>query len=104
MRYAVIKTGGKQYVVEEGQVLSVEVLDVEEGKELQFDEVLLTVDNEDVTVGTPLVEGAVVSAKLVEHGKGKKVRGLKYKRGGHRTKFGHRQPYSEIQITQINHG
>ena len=104
MKYAVIKTGGKQYIVEEGQVLVVEKLAAKEGEELNFNDVLLMVDNENVAVGTPLVEGAVVGSRVLEHGQGKKVQGLKYERGGHRTKFGHRQPYTKVEITGINYG
>lgn len=104
MKYAIIKTGGKQYLVEEGQQLDIEKLEGEENERVEFSDVLLMVEDEAVAVGTPLVEGASVTAELITHGKGKKVQGLKYKRGGHRTKFGHRQSCSRIEITKINHG
>lgn len=102
MLYAIIRIGGKQYLAEEGRVLKVERLDVQEGKELSLDKVLLVVDDDSMALGQPLINGAVVKAKVLEHGKGQKVRGLKYKRGGKRTKFGHRQQYSSIQVESIS--
>ena len=99
---AIIKTGGKQYIVEPGKKLKVEKIKADEGKEIVFDEVLLTVKGEDVKVGTPLVEGAQVKAKVLSHGKGDKVITLKYKaKKRERTKRGHRQPYTEIEIMKV---
>ena len=99
---AIIKTGGKQYIVEPGKKFKVEKIKVDEGKEIVFDEVLLTVKGEDVKVGTPLVKGAKVKAKVLSHGKGDKVIILKYKaKKRERTKKGHRQPYTEIEIMKV---
>lgn len=99
---AIIKAGGKQYIVEAGKKLKIEKVKTEEGKEMVFDEVLLTVNGEDVKVGTPLVEGAKVKAKVLSHGKDDKVIIFKYKpKKRQRTKKGHRQPYTEIEITKI---
>lgn len=104
MLYAVVRTGGKQYIVEERQVLTVEMLDAKKEEELSFDEVLLMVDDGKMSLGRPLVNGAAVKVKVLEHGKGNKVRGLKYKRGGKRIKFGHRQPYSKVEVVAIDRG
>ena len=101
--FAVIQTGGKQYQVSEGQILSVEMLLVDEGKTVDFD-VLLVADEEgkDVKVGTPTVAGAKVTAKVVEHGRDKKVSVIKYKRKTrYRRNVGHRQPFTKIQIEKI---
>ncbi len=99
---AIIKTGGKQYLVAPGKKIRIEKVKVEEGKEIIFDEVLLTVKEEEVKVGTPLIEGAKVKAKVLSHGKGDKVIVFKYKpKKRERTKKGHRQPYSEIEIMKV---
>lgn len=98
--FAVIKTGGKQYKVAEGDVLRVEKLESKDGK-VVFDEVLLVVNGE-VKVGQPVVSGAKVSAKIVEEGKGDKKMVFKYKsKTRQHKKKGHRQPYSKIEITKI---
>ena len=90
--YAIIKTGGKQYKVAEGDTVFVEKLDVEEGNEVTFDEVILVADGKDVKVGTPVVEGA----------KEKKVVTFKYKPKKHsHTKYGHRQPYTKVTVEKI---
>ena len=100
--YAVIKTGGKQYVVREGDVLRVEKLDAEEGANITFDEVLAVGHDDGLKVGTPVVEGAKVEAKVLKHGKGKKIIVFKYKpKKNYRKKQGHRQPYTEVQISKI---
>lgn len=99
--YAIIRTGGKQYKVAEGDVLYVEKLDCEVGAAVTFD-VLMLCDGEDVKVGTPVVDGAVVNAEVVEHGKGKKVIVFKYKpKKNYRKKQGHRQPYTKVKITSV---
>jgi len=99
--YAIILTGGKQYKVAVGDEVSVEKLNAAEGDEVSFDVLLLEQDGE-VTVGTPTVAGVVASAKVVEHGKGKKVIVFKYKpKKNIRTKNGHRQPYTKVAITAI---
>ncbi|MGI5850894.1 MAG: 50S ribosomal protein L21 [Clostridiales bacterium] len=100
--YAIIKTGGKQYLVHEGDVIRVEKLDVEEGSEVSFDEVLAINDDESLRVGTPFVEGSKVEAKVIKHGKGKKITVFKYKpKKNYRKKQGHRQPFTQVQISKI---
>ena len=99
--FAVIKTGGKQYKVAEGDVLSVEKLEHESDK-VVLEEVLLIVNGE-VKVGTPRVSGAKVEAKIIEDGKGKKKMVFRYKsKTRQHKKKGHRQPYTKIQITKIS--
>ena len=98
MKYAVVKTGGKQYVVEPGDTLEIEKIDGEEGGKVVFDEVLLKVDDQKVKIGKPLLGSAKVEGEIVGQIKAKKVRGLKYKRGGHRTRFGHRQRMTKVKI------
>lgn len=101
--YAIIETGGKQYRVQEGDVLFIEKLDVEEGNTVTFDKVLAVSKEDKVDFGTPLVKGASVNAKVLSHGKSKKIIVFKYKpKKGYRRKQGHRQPYSKIQIEKIN--
>lgn len=100
--FAIIKTGGKQYVVRKGDVLDVEKLTDEEGKKLVFEDVLLVDDGKTTKVGEPLVEGAKVEAKLVEHGRGRKLHVIRYRaKSRHFRKYGHRQPYSKVEITSI---
>ncbi len=100
--YAVVATGGKQYKVQEGEVLRVEKLAGEVGSEIAFDEVLMTSDGENVKIGQPLVEGAQVKGHIVEQGKSKKIIVFKYKRRKrYRRKQGHRQPYTAIKIDSI---
>ena len=100
--YAVIKTGGKQYRVYEGDILRVEKLNADEGSSVEFDDVLMISKDEGVLVGAPNVDGAKVEAKVLNHGKAKKVIVFKYKaKKNYRKKQGHRQPYTEVQITKI---
>ena len=100
--YAVLVTGGKQYRVMKGEVLRVEKLDVEAGSDVKFDDVLLLGDGEKVTVGTPKVAGASVSATVKAHGRLDKVRIVKFRRRKHhRKQMGHRQYFTEIEITGI---
>ncbi len=100
--YAVIKSGGKQYKVEKGDKLKVEKIDAEAGKDIKIDDVLMLVDGENVTVGTPLVKGAKVSATVESHGRGPKIKIVKFRRRKHhRKQMGHRQAYTEISITEI---
>ncbi len=99
--YAIIKTGGKQYCVEEGKIISIEKLDAEAGAEVTFEEVLL-VAGEDVKIGQPTVAGAKVTAKVLEHGKEAKIRIFKYKaKSNYRRRQGHRQPFTKVQIEKI---
>ena len=101
--YAVIKTGGKQYRVQEGDILRVEKLKAQEGQSMEFDQVLAVSKADGLTVGTPYVEGAKVEAKVLEHGKDKKIIVFKYRPKKHSRKTqGHRQPFTEVQITKIN--
>ena len=100
--YAVIKTGGKQYRVQPGDLLVVEKLDGEPGAELKLDQVLMVGDDAGVTVGAPLVDGAFVSATLVETRKGEKVKIFKkIRRQGYRRTRGHRQPESVLRVTGL---
>ena len=100
--YAIIATGGKQYKVEEGDVIKVEKLGLEAGAEVTFDQVLL-VGDKDVKVGTPTVAGASVKASVVSEGKAKKVIVYRYKRKtGYHKKNGHRQAYTQVKIDKIN--
>jgi large subunit ribosomal protein L21 len=99
---AVIKTGGKQYVVSPGQKIKVEKLEKKEGSEVNFDKVLLLEKNKKVEIGTPFVKNVKVSGKVVKQGKEKKVIAFKQKaKKRYKTKKGHRQPYSLIEITEI---
>ncbi len=99
---AVIVTGGKQYTVAEGDVLYIEKLDAEVEATVSFDQVLAVLDGGDSKIGTPVVEGAVVEAKVVKNGKGKKIDVFKYKpKKGEKKHIGHRQPYTKVEITRI---
>lgn len=99
--YAVIETGGKQYRVQEGDVITVEKLNAQPGEKVTFDKVLLMSDGKEVKVGTPYVD-ASVSGSVVESGKGKKVIIFKYKaKKDYRKKQGHRQPYTTVQIDAL---
>ena len=98
---AVIVTGGKQYTVAEGDVLYIEKLNAETEATVKFD-VLAVLDGENTKIGTPVVEGAAVEAKVVKNGKAKKVTIFKYKpKKGEKKKIGHRQPYTKVEITKI---
>ncbi|WP_427338993.1 50S ribosomal protein L21 [Caloranaerobacter sp. DY30410] len=101
--YAVIETGGKQYRVQEGDTLFIEKVAGNEGEIIKFDKVLLVSNGGEVKIGKPFVEGATVDAKIVEHGKGKKIIVFKYKaKKDYRRKQGHRQPYTKVVIEKIN--
>ena len=100
--YAIIETGGKQLKVEEGSVIYVEKLDVNEGEEYTFDKVV-AVNNDGLTLGTPYVEGAKVTCNVEKQGKEKKIVIFKYKskKGSTRRKQGHRQPYTKLTVLKI---
>ena len=99
---AIIVTGGKQYTVSEGDILFVEKLNAEEEAVVKFDEVLAILDGENSKIGAPVVDGAVVEAKVVKNGKGKKIHVIKYKaKKGEKKHIGHRQPYTKVEITKI---
>lgn len=101
--YAVIKTGGKQYRVKEGDVIKLETLPGDIGSEISFADVLMCVDGDKVTVGTPLIAKALVKAELVEHGRHKKIKIIKFRRRKHHMKhMGHRQNYTQVKITAIS--
>ena len=100
--YAVIKTGGKQYRVQQGDVIFVEKLNAQADEAVTFDEVLLIGDADQSKVGTPVVEGAKVEGKVLAQVKGKKIVVYKYKaKKNERKKQGHRQPYTKVEITAI---
>lgn len=100
--YAVIKTGGKQYRVEEGQTLRVEKLDAKAGDSIDFSDVLMVADGDDVKIGAPLIEGAKVKASVIEQGRAKKIEIIKFKRRKHHMKRqGHRQYYTAVKIDSI---
>jgi large subunit ribosomal protein L21 len=99
---AVIKTGGKQYLVSPGEKIKIEKIDKKEGSEIIFPEVLLLQKNKKVDIGCPLVRGAKVAGKILRHGRGKKLIIFKYKaKKRYKVKKGHRQPFTEIEITKI---
>lgn len=101
--YAIIKTGGKQYMVSEGDVLKVEKLDAESGAKVVFEEVLAVGNEGELQIGNPVVEGAGVEATVIENGRAKKVIVFKYKpKKNYRKKQGHRQPFTKVRIESIN--
>ena len=103
--YAVIETGGKQYRVSEGQRLKVEKIEAEAGASIDLEKVLLVSDGDNVTVGRPYVDGGKVSATVQSHGRGEKVKIIKFRRRKHHMKRqGHRQAYTELLITGISAG
>ena len=100
--YAVIKTGGKQYRVAAGDKLKIETLEAEVGKTFDFEEVLMIADGDKLSVGSPLVKGGKVTAEIVAHGRGDKIRIVKHRRRKHYHKEqGHRQNFTEVKITGI---
>ena len=101
--YAIIVTGGKQYKVAQGDVVYIEKLDQAEGDVVTFDRVLAVLDGDNVSFGTPVVEGASVEGKILKNGKGKKIRIFKYNpKKGYRRRQGHRQPYTKVEISKIS--
>ena len=102
MKFAIIKTGGKQYKVKEGDVFQVEKLNVEEDGKLIFDKVLLKGDGDDIEVGQPYIKNLDVEAEVIKHGKGDKKIIFRYKpKKRYRKKTGHRQPYTEVKVINI---
>ena len=100
--YAIIETGGKQYKVQEGDVVFIEKLSAAEGETVTFDRVLAVSGEGGLTIGAPVVSGATVSAKVEKHGKDKKIIVFKYKaKKNYRRKQGHRQPYTKVLIEKI---
>jgi large subunit ribosomal protein L21 len=100
---AVIRTGGKQYLVSPGQKIKIEKIDRKESSEITFSEVLLLEKGKSIEIGTPLVKGAKVTGKILRHGKGKKIIVFKYKpKKRYKVKKGHRQPFTEVEIKTID--
>ena len=105
MTWAIIKTGGKQYKIKDGDKIKVEKLAGEVGQEIEIKDVLLTAeaDGQSIKIGAPLVTGAKVQTKVLEQGRGKKIRVIKYKsKVRYRKEFGHRQPFTELEILKIS--
>lgn len=101
--YAVVKTGGKQYRVAQGEYLKVEKLEGNEGDTIELNNVLMIADGDNLKIGTPMIDGGKVTATIKSHGRGKKVEIMKFRRRKHhQKKTGHRQYYTEIEITGIN--
>jgi len=101
--YAVIKTGGRQYRVMQGETLRVEKLAGDVGAAIKFEEVLLVGSGEDISLGAPFVAGAMVAATIKSHGRGEKIRIIKFRRRKHHQKqMGHRQYYTEVEIGEIH--
>ena len=100
--YAVIISGGKQHRVSEGQKIKLETIPAEVGAKVNFDQVLMVAKDDNIMVGTPYVEGSKVSATVIQHGRGKKIHILKHRRRKHYHKeMGHRQNFTEVEITNI---
>ena len=101
--YAIIETGGKQYKVQQGDVLFVEKLNVEENETVTFDKVIAVGNDDGIKVGAPYVEGVTVTATAVKNGKAKKITVFTYKpKKNEKRKMGHRQPYTKVEIAAIN--
>jgi large subunit ribosomal protein L21 len=101
--YAVIMTGGKQYRVSQGDKVRVEKLDAAEGDSIELDKVLMVVDGDDIKIGAPVLDGGKVTAQVKAHGRGDKVEIIKFRRRKHHIKRqGHRQAYTELEITGIS--
>ncbi len=100
--YAVIKSGGKQHRVVEGETLKLEKIEVATGETVEFDQVLMVTNGDDIKIGAPVVEGAKVTAEVISHGRGDKVKIIKFRRRKHSMKRqGHRQWFTEVKITGI---
>lgn len=100
--YAVIANGGKQYKVAEGQIIKLEQMKTEAGNTIEFDQILLLADGENITVGAPFLKNVTVKGEVVEHGRGKKISIIKFRRRKHHIKrMGHRQNYTSVKITGI---
>ncbi len=100
--YAVIVSGGKQHRVEKGQILRLEKLEVPTGETIEFDQVLMIGEGADVKIGTPVLRDSCVTGEIIEHGRHKKIRIVKFNRRKHyRNETGHRQWYTDVRITEI---
>ncbi len=101
--YAVFKTGGKQYRASTGDVIKVEKIEAEKGATIELDQVLMVGEGEDVKIGTPFLEGGKVTATVLDQGRGDKIKVIKFKRRkNYRRKMGHRQYFTQIEITGID--
>ena len=101
--YAVFKTGGKQYRAAAGDIIKVEKIEAEKGATVELDQVLMVGEGEDVKVGTPYLEGGKVTATVVDHGRRDKIKIIKFKRRKHhRKQMGHRQYFTQLEITGID--
>lgn len=100
--YAIIETGGKQYKVSPGSIIRIEKIDGERGNSCVLDKVLVIADGENLQVGKPYIPGAIVEGKIIRQGRGRKIRGFKYKpKNNYRRRWGHRQNFTEIRIESI---
>jgi large subunit ribosomal protein L21 len=101
--YAVFKTGGKQYRATTGDIIKVEKIEAEKGAAVELDQVLMVGEGEDVKIGTPYLEGGKVTATVIDHGRREKIKVIKFKRRkSYRRKMGHRQYFTQIEITGID--
>ena len=101
--YAVIKTGGKQYRVREGDIIEIEKLDSDEGTAVDFEDILMVGEGEDVKIGTPFIDGCKVTGTITEQKRGKKIEIIKFRRRKHHQKrTGHRQYLTKVEITSIS--
>ncbi len=101
--FAVLRQGGHQYRVSAGDIIQIEKIDAEKGQTLELDDVLAIGEGESLEIGEPRVAGAIVSATVIREGRGKKIRGYKFKRRkGYQRRYGHRQPFVEIKINSIS--
>ncbi|MGM5529740.1 50S ribosomal protein L21 [Mixta calida] len=101
--YAVFQSGGKQHRVSEGQTVRLEKLDIATGETIEFDQVLMIANGDDVTIGAPLASGGVIKAEVVAHGRGDKIKIVKFRRRKHhRKQQGHRQWFTDVKITGIS--
>ena len=101
--YAVFQSGGKQHRVSEGQTVRLEKLDIATGETIEFDQVLMIANGEDVKIGAPLVSGGVIKAEVVAHGRGEKIKIVKFRRRKHyRNQAGHRKLFIDVKITVIS--
>lgn len=101
--YAVFQSGGKQHRVSEGQIVRLEKLDIATGEMVEFDQVLMIANGENIQIGAPLVSGSVIKAEIITHGRGEKIKIVKFRRRKHyRKQQGHRQWFTDVKITAIN--
>jgi len=101
--YAVIKTGGKQYRVKEGDVIKLEMLSADVGNEISFADVLMLADGDNITCGSPFIANAAVTAEVIAHGRHKKIKIIKFRRRKHHMKqMGHRQYFTQVKITAVS--